>query len=322
MVNLVAIQEPFIIFLMKLAGVQTHTVGIEPGTHMRFWLPNETLEKKYNKKTKTTEVTTIRPKPDKPVVVLIHGFAAEGIATWQLTIGGLSKHYSVYVPDLLFFGGSYSDDADRSPRFQAECLVTALRKLGVERCVAVGFSYGGMVAFKMAELYPEMVRAMVISGSILAMTDSISQQSLDELGFSSSTELLLPDSVKGLKTLLSVATHKKLWFPDRLHKDYLEVMFNNRKERAELLEGLIVSNKDLTIPHYPQRIHLLWGENDQIFKMELAQNMKWQLGDNTTVEGISKAGHLVHIERPCVYTRCLKKFLDSLPADEPKKATK
>nr|XP_043608469.1 epoxide hydrolase 4-like [Erigeron canadensis] len=316
MVNLVAIQQPLINFLMKLAGVQTQKVEIEPGTYMNFWVPNETIQKP-NKKTK--QATTNPIKPNKPVVVLIHGFAAEGIATWQFQIGGLSKKYSVYVPDLLFFGGSFSDSSDRSPRFQAECLVTALRKLGVEKCVLVGFSYGGMVAFKMAELYPEMVKAMVISGSILAMTDSLTQETMKELGFSSSSELLLPDSVKGLKTLLSVATHKKLWFPDRLHKDYLEVMFNNRKERAELLEGLIVSNKE-DIPHFPQKIHLLWGENDQIFKMELAQNMKQQLGENTTVEGISKAGHLVHIERPCVYTRCIKKFLDSLPAeDEPKK---
>jgi hypothetical protein len=80
-----------------------------------------------------------------------------------------------------------------------------------------------MVAFKMAELYPDLVQAMVISGSILAMTDSISEATLSELGFKSSSELLLPDSVKGLKTLLSVATYKKLWFPNRLHKDYLEV---------------------------------------------------------------------------------------------------
>lgn len=224
MVNLVEIQEPLIIFLMKLAGVQTHAVEIEPGTIMNFWVPNETIQKP-NKKSKTKEITTISPKPNKPVVVLIHGFAAEGIATWQFQIGSLSKEYSVYVPDLLFFGGSISDNPDRSPRFQAECLVTGLRKLGVEKCVVVGFSYGGMVAFKMAELYPEMIRAMVISGSILAMTDSISEQTLTGLGFSSSTELLLPDSVKGLKALLSVATHKKLWFPDRLHKDYLEVLY-------------------------------------------------------------------------------------------------
>lgn len=250
MVNLVAIQEPLIIRLMKFAGVQTHSVEIEPGTFMRFWVPNETLQK-TTKDSKST-IITVNPNPEKPVVVLVHGFAAEGIATWQFQIGALTKKYSVYVPDLLFFGGSYSDSPDRSPTFQAECLVKGLRKLGVERCVVVGFSYGGMVAFKMAELYPEMIRAMVISGSILAMTDSISEQTLKGLGFSSSSELLLPDSVKGLKALLSVAAYKKLWFPDRLHRDYLEVMFNNRKERAELLEGLIVSNKETIIPEFKQ----------------------------------------------------------------------
>lgn len=186
-------------------------------------------------------------------------------------------------------------------------------------CTVVGFSYGGMVAFKMGEMYPEMVKAMVVSGSILAMTDSISDATLSGLGFSSSAELLLPDSVKGSKALLSVAAHKKLWFPDRLHKDFLEVMFTNRKERSELLEGLIVSNKDDSIPNFPQRIHLLWGENDQIFTRELAQNMKEQLGKGTTFQGIKKAGHLVHLERPCVYTRYLKKFLASLHMDKPQK---
>lgn len=29
-------------------------------------------------------------------------------------------------------------------------------------------------------------------------------------------------------------------------------MFNNRKERAELLEGLVVTNKDVAIPKFPQ----------------------------------------------------------------------
>ncbi|KZV47609.1 epoxide hydrolase 1 [Dorcoceras hygrometricum] len=256
-------------------------------------------------------------KPTKPVVVLVHGFAAEGVVTWQFQVGSLAKKYSVYVPDLLFFGRSMTDNPNRSPTFQAECLVKGLRKLGIERCTLVGFSYGGMVAFKMAELYPELVEAVVISGSILAMTDSISNETLNGLGFSSSSELLLPDSVKGCKALLKVAAHKKLWFPDKLHKDFLEAMFTNRKERAELLDGLVVSNKDPNIPNLPQRIHLLWGENDQIFKVEHAHNMKQQLGDKATLEGIKKAGHLVHLERPCVYNRCLKQFLASLHPKHP-----
>ncbi|XP_059623648.1 uncharacterized protein LOC132266697 [Cornus florida] len=319
MVNLVAAQKPLMHVLMKMAGVTPHTVEINPGTVMNIWVPNETIKKTPKSKDDTTTTTTTTTKPNKPVVVLIHGFAAEGIVTWQFQVGSLTKNYAVYVPDLLFFGGSITDSLDRSPAFQAECLMKGLRKLGVERCTLVGFSYGGMVAFKMAELYPDLVRSLVVSGSILAMTDSISSETLHGLGFSSSSELLLPNSVKGLKALLSVAAHKKLWFPDRLHKDFLEVMFNNRKERGELLEGLIVTNKDPTIPNFQQRIHLLWGENDQIFKMELAQNMKEQLGDETTLQGIEKAGHLVQLERPCVYNRCLKQFLASLHTDEPQK---
>ena len=219
MVNLVAAQRPLLHGLMKMAGISPFTVEIEPGTVMSFWVPSETISKPKKKDEKPKLVA----QPSKPTVVLVHGFAAEGLVTWQFQVGALTKKYSVYVPDLLFFGGSTTDKAERSPTFQAECLATALRKLGVEKCVVVGFSYGGMVAFKMAEMYPEMVQALVISGSILAMTDSISVTSLQELGFSSSSELLLPTSVKGLKALLSVAAYKKLWFPDRLHKDFLEV---------------------------------------------------------------------------------------------------
>lgn len=219
MVNLVAAQKPLMLWLMKTAGVRPHTVEIEPGTLMNFWVPCETVQKPKKKAGNITRLS----KPTKPVVVLVHGFAAEGIVTWQFQVGALTKKYSVYIPDLLFFGGSTTDKSDRSPTFQAECLAKGLRKLGVEKCTVVGFSYGGMVAFKMAALQPDLVHALVVSGSVLAMTDSISEATLQRLGFASSSELLLPNSVKGLKALLSVAAHKKLWFPDRLHKDYLEV---------------------------------------------------------------------------------------------------
>ncbi|XP_022985108.1 monoacylglycerol lipase ABHD6-like [Cucurbita maxima] len=307
MVNLVAAQRPLLHALMKMAGVVPYSVEFEPGTTMNFWVPVETLSKP-----KKTQPPKPPQKPTKPVVVLVHGFAAEGIVTWQFQVGALSKRYSVYVPDLLFFGDSITDKSDRSPTFQAECLAAGLRKLGIDKCTVVGFSYGGMVAFKLAELWPELVEAMVVSGSILAMTDSISDETLQRLGFGSSSELLLPTSVKGLKALLSVAAHKKLWFPDRLHKDFLEVMFNNRKDRAELLEGLVMSNKDSTVPKFPQKIHLLWGLNDQIFNVELARKLQEELGDNATFQSIPKSGHLVHLERPCIYNRCLKQFLATL----------
>ncbi|KAL9663621.1 hypothetical protein QQ045_019012 [Rhodiola kirilowii] len=70
-------------------------------------------------------------------------------------VASLTKNYSLYIPDLLFFGASMTDSPDRSPEIQAECLAAGLRKLGLESCTVVGFSHGGMVAFKMAEMYPD-----------------------------------------------------------------------------------------------------------------------------------------------------------------------
>ncbi|KAJ6678632.1 hypothetical protein OIU85_009135 [Salix viminalis] len=102
-------------------------------------------------------------------------------------------------------------------------------------------------------------------------------------------------------------------------KNPQKVMFTNRKERAELLEGLVINNKDPTIPKFVQKIHLLWGENDQIFKLEHAQNMKEKLGEMATFQGIQKAGHLVQLERPCLYNSCLKQFLTSLLESEVQK---
>ncbi|AES94970.1 putative 2-succinyl-5-enolpyruvyl-6-hydroxy-3-cyclohexene-1-carboxylic-acid synthase [Medicago truncatula] len=305
MVNMVNVIWSFGSWTMKNVGVKLYTVEIEQGTRMRFWVPSETISKP-------------KSKSIKPVVVLLHGFCGDGLATWALQIMTLVKNYAVYVPDLIFFGGSTTDKPDRSPTFQAECLAKGLKKLGVEKCVLVGFSYGGMVAFKMAELYSDLVQGVVVTGSVLAIQESLISRALEDTGFSSYSEMLLPSSIEGLKALLSIGVYRNIWFPNCLLNDFLKAMFSNRKERSELLEALIISYKDINVPKLSQRIHLLWGEKDKVFKLEIAQNMKERLGNNTTFEVIKKAGHLAHLERPCIYNRCLKKFLSSVMLDERK----
>ncbi|KAG0458254.1 hypothetical protein HPP92_023411 [Vanilla planifolia] len=329
MVNWVELQKPLLHGLVKIAGLRQLTVEVEPGTIMSFWIPKEKMPRKKNttkevfpvgkpadvdNRDPKTTTKTKQTQKEKPAVVLVHGFAADGIATWQFQIGALTKRYSVYVPDLLFFGGSTTSSPERSPDFQARCLASALGRLGVDRCTVIGFSYGGMVAFKMAEARPDLVDSLIISGSVTAMTDSISTETMERLGFASSKELLLPETVKGLKALLKVATFKNLWFPDRLHKDYLKVMFTNRDERAELLEALVTGNPENYVPVLSQRILLLWGENDNIFKLDLAKTLRDRLGEKATVQFIKKAGHLVHLERPCAYNRHLNGYLALLNA--------
>ncbi|CAF1710440.1 unnamed protein product [Brassica napus] len=214
MVNLAVALRSSMCIIVKSAGLVPHTVETEPGTKVNFWLPKNS-----------------GGKPEKPAVLLIHGFAGDGVMTWAFQARSLSKRYSVYIPDLLFFGGSYTDKPDRSPEFQAECMVKAMSILGVDKFVLVGFSCGGVVASKIAELYGNMVKALM-------------------------------------------------------------TMFTNRKEMAELLEALIINNDTTTLPSFPQRIDLLWGENDLFFSVEFAKDLQRKLGEMTSMESIKNGESL------------------------------
>ncbi|RLN33755.1 hypothetical protein C2845_PM03G33680 [Panicum miliaceum] len=310
MVNWVQVAKQQLVHrLAKRAGLQPRAVDVDDaGTVMNFWVPK-------NKLPASTEPAAERRKKEakrdssRLAVVLLHGFAGDGILTWVLQVGALAKHYDVYVPDLLFFGDSASPAGGRSPAFQADCVAAALRRLGVERCAVVGFSYGGFVALRMAEAHPGLVASVVVTGSLADMTRSTSERMLRRLGAASFAELLLPGDVAGLRSLFAAGTHRKWWFPDFVLKDYLELMMFNRKERAELLEGLVISDEDAAAPSFRQDILLLWGENDSIFTVELARKLKEQLGERAALRSVSEAGHLVMLERPRAFNRCLREFL-------------
>lgn len=77
--------------------------------------------------------------PCKPVLLFLHDFVGDGTITWERQIGAFRRDYHVYVPDLVFFGGSTSTKADRSEAFQADCMVKMLEKKGVNSEVRMDF---------------------------------------------------------------------------------------------------------------------------------------------------------------------------------------
>jgi len=212
MINFVTAYEWLLHWLVRAVGLRPYMVETEPGTVIKFWGPCDA-------------VSNGKRLCSKPVVVLLHGFCGDGIINWQCQVAALTRDYAVYVPDLLFFGGSITDKEERSPEFQAECLAAGLGKLGVEKCVVVGFSYGGFVALKMAEMYVEMVEGVVLSGAVVAVTESVVLRAVEGIGYSSISEMLLPVSVGELKILLSVACYRNLSLPNRFYADFLQVSF-------------------------------------------------------------------------------------------------
>ncbi|KAH7517809.1 hypothetical protein FEM48_Zijuj09G0103600 [Ziziphus jujuba var. spinosa] len=319
MVNLFTALNPLLRALMKLYGMGAQAVEIQPGTVINFWAPIQTI-KNYKNNKKSKKPTTTINDTEKPVVVLIHGFAGTAVLTWLFQVAALSGNYAVYVPDLLFFGGSITDSPHRSPEFQAECLARGLKLLGVERCTVVGCSYGGFVGSKMAESDPVLVESLVLSNSIVGFSELQSQEVLDRLGFESWTQFLMPNNVEGLKMLLGHIIYWRPWFPDWAYKHFLKVMFENREERAELMKAMIIKNDEYVIPNYSQVGHLSSFTPLTLminyFSVVFLRTLFVINGEKASLHCIKKAGHLVHLERPFVYNRCLKKILASLRPDQ------
>ncbi|XP_071740328.1 uncharacterized protein [Rutidosis leptorrhynchoides] len=290
--------------VMKLVGLTPKTIEIEPGTIMKIWIPKQSIIKIDGKQ--------VYIPPKKPVVLMVQCFAMNGIFVWLAQIVFLTWNYSVYVPDLLFFGGSTTNRTERSVSFQAEFLAKGMEILKVEKVNLVGLSYGGIVGFEMAKLYPNLVHSLVVTAAVDELTMPVSQLSLKQVSMLSWQDLLVPQTIEGFKRMMAIGAHKLPWIPGFIYDGIFETEFNNRKERCELLEALVIPEKEAnTHTNYLQKIHMLWGEEDKIFTLEFAKTMKMRLGVNTTLEYVKNAGHLLPLEKPITYNRLLKRFLAS-----------
>ena len=106
-------------------------------------------------------------RPNGRSVVLLHGKNFSG-AYWAATMRALSEAgYRVIAPDQVGFGKS-SKPASYQFSFQALAANTRslLDSLRVDKCALVGHSMGGMLAARMALMYPERVERLALVNPI------------------------------------------------------------------------------------------------------------------------------------------------------------
>jgi pimeloyl-ACP methyl ester carboxylesterase len=98
-----------------------------------------------------------------PPVVLLHGQPGAAV-DWQQVTPLLSDRFRVIVPDRLGYGRTGGDAADF--RQNAWAVARLLDRLGLERAVVTGYSWGGGVALAFAELFPARTAGLVLAASV------------------------------------------------------------------------------------------------------------------------------------------------------------
>ncbi|OWM84089.1 hypothetical protein CDL15_Pgr009336 [Punica granatum] len=295
--SLVTLWETYLRRCFTASGLSPRAVEVdlETKTTIHFWGP------------------AVRPDPQKPSLVLVHGFGPIAIWQWRKQVQFFAPHFNVYVPDLLFFGGSTTASSERSEIFQAESLGKLLvMELKLERFSIAGTSYGGFVAYRMAEMWPEKVDKVVIASSGLNLRKRDNEGLLKRAGLEKIEELMLPTNPGQLRTLVDLAVFKRLnMAPNFLLIDIINKLYSeNRKEKMELLKGVTLGKDDNPhISRLQQEVLLLWGEHDQLFPLEMATELKQLLGEKVKLEVMKNTSHVPQIEAPLRFNNIVKSFL-------------
>lgn len=276
------------------AGLESKLLDVDDKTTMHCWTPKKWEANKQN-------------------VILIHGFGTNAMWQWYPQIKTFIHSFNVYVPDLVFFGGSSTKSSERSEVFQAESLMKMLKRLGVSKISVVGTSYGGFVAYNLAYLHPEAVDKVVIASSAICGQVEDNIELLKRANLPRISDLLLPQSPAILRTLTRLTVYKSpiTIVPNFMLNDFIQTLYvENRAEKVELLEGITpFSKSESPLPVINKDVLIVWGEHDQIFPVDKAFQLKRHLADQAELVVMKNVSHIPHIENPQEFNTIVKNFL-------------
>ncbi|PPD73124.1 hypothetical protein GOBAR_DD29953 [Gossypium barbadense] len=206
------------------AGLRSIRTDLGEGTVMHCWVP-----KCHN--------------ASRPNLLLVHGFGANAMWQYGEHLRHFTSRFNVYVPDLIFFGESYTTRSERTESFQAQSLMKLMEAHGVPRMSLVGISYGGFVGYSMAAQFPEKMEKLVLCCAGVCLEEKDLEEGLFNVSdLNEALSILLPQTPERLRDLIKFSFVKPIGV---MCTDHL-------KEKRELLVAILEDRKLSNIPKITQ----------------------------------------------------------------------
>jgi len=234
-------------------------------------------------------------------VVLLHGYL-ENKEMWKAFLPELSKKYRVITIDLLGHGQTDCLGYVHSMEDQADVVHAVLHDLKIRKAIFIGHSMGGYVALAFAELYPEVMKGLVLLNST-SKADSHERKINRNRAIKAVKQNYETFVRISISNLFSEGNRVRL--VDEIEKVKLEALKTPLQGIVAALEGMKIRKDREVLLHsaaYP--ILLILGKKDGVLIYE--DNVEQISG--TSVELISfEDGHMSHIENE---KKLLKVLLD------------
>lgn len=223
-------------------------------------------------------------------IVLLHGFL-ESAVMWDFFVAEYSKKYRVITIDLLGHGQTGCLGYVHTMEDMADVVHAVLHELRIRKAIFMGHSMGGYVALAFAELYPDMIKGIVLQNST-SRADSDERKKNRDRAIKAVKQNYTAFVRMSIDNLFSEENRDRL--ADDIEALREQAVKTPLQGIVAALEGMKVRNDREVILHFsPYPIMLVLGRHDQsLIYSEHADQV-----ENTDVKLVSYPyGHMSHIE--------------------------
>jgi len=234
-------------------------------------------------------------------ILLVHGFGPVTQMQWEDLVTYLHDDFTMYIPDLIYFGESTSSSYNYDPRFITRQLHNCLQNYGISNLYVAGISYGGLIGSIYAHEYENKVEGLILIDALSKFYDPNYSDSLARVnGYQNMNEILIPSNGRALKKLFELSFFRSKRYPAYLLNKPAKVLYSNqRKEKVELLKFLSDHEKEMKVWDfsYSGRVKIIWGNEDKIIPLSNAEQLN-RYYEKSELIILPKTGHVANMESP------------------------
>jgi pimeloyl-ACP methyl ester carboxylesterase len=252
-------------------------------------------------------------EPTAPPLILIHGFAASNLVWSKVFLELAGAGFRVIAPDLPGYGYSGKPRAlDYTIASQAKIVFNLLERLGIDRAILVGSSYGGAIAATIALDHPTVVEKLLLVGAVT--NNKPTRYLLMRLLSSPIIGDILSPLVVGSRRLLRLRMKrvydKHSWVLDERRVDARHLPLRTRGAHRAIIRTVRRWDAErvsrdahlLTAPTL-----LLWGDTDREVPLRDGERLHDEI-PNSRLIVFSECGHLPQEEYPQAFTKVVSEF--------------
>lgn len=275
-----------------------------------------------NVKTKTLKVGDVTwtyseaGASNKPTILLIHGIGTNR-DSWNPIARTLSLDYHLIIPDLPGSGDTnVPDHFDLSLQNLTDQLRRFVEASHVQNQLHLaGHSVGGSIALMYASQYHYDTKSLFImsAGGILKNNQT------HYLNNPIYLKQLLIQQPGDLDFVTRKVMYNPPFIPSIIKKQYEQNLIKNSQHTARLIHQLNDMNKQYSLASFKEMLRqinsptlILWGQQDQIVNVEVAQDLKNALKNARPPIILNHVGHIPMLEAPERVSQSYLEFLNTV----------